>query len=183
MLISTDNYKPDLQQNSGQDIPTGTYKVLIEDAEFKNAGNGNYRGLNLTYKIQDGDYKSETLKEWIANGVINPESNPKVVEWGLNKILGLAIILGITGDLNEDKIENEFKGRALYLEVSFDGSKDRYKNSVEKHISLDDYSVNSIEQGGVNLNNPLSPFNTPKDSPFSQQTAGQVGNHEIPPHQ
>lgn len=59
-------------------IPNATYRAFVFDVKKGPTADGSKDGITFTYKIADGDYEGETVREWKEIPRVAPGTDPTV---------------------------------------------------------------------------------------------------------
>ncbi len=125
-------------------IPPGTYKVIVEAAEYKatKAGNGHY--MAVTFACQDPAVSGR--KVWENFNLQN--ASEKAQKIGLGQFKRFCAAIGITGALKSpDDFNKQALGKLLWLELTtYKDDRDQTRTKVLKYISKQEASASPPSQ-------------------------------------
>lgn len=114
-----------------QPLPTGIYKLVIDEAELKDtkAGTGQY--INVRYEVVSGDWKGRKL--WNMFNVKNP--NPQAVEIGMQQLRSM-IELSNKPKMLQFSDVSKLCGLQVWAQVKIDGeNRNKIHYFVEKDLA------------------------------------------------
>lgn len=123
----------DEEQKSFEMVPSGEYKVTIEEAGLKDYQNMDGEYLKVTFSIEEGEYENQKI--FMNYNFAHPESD-EANRIGRGQLKSMLAVFGKNG-IEQDPAELE--DEQLYIKVK-KVKKGEYENhNIQKYMSVEDY--------------------------------------------